>query len=61
MRLLGGLFCHYQGFVQGYAGLAIARVFLGAAEGAILPGSVAYLSEFYRRRGAWCIPIDICF
>jgi len=45
-----GLVCTFQGFVHNYAGLAIARVFLGAAEGAILPGSVAYLSEFYRRR-----------
>jgi len=45
-----GLVCTFQGFVQNYGGLVAARFFLGACEGAILPGSVAYLSEFYRRR-----------
>jgi len=45
-----GLVTTFQGFVTGYAGLAVCRAVLGACEGAILPGCVTYLSEFYRRR-----------
>ncbi|KAK9898406.1 MFS general substrate transporter [Cystobasidium minutum MCA 4210] len=47
-----GLVCTFQGFVTSYGGLIAARFFLGACEGAILPGSVAYLSEFYRRKSS---------
>lgn len=45
-----GLCTTFQGFVTNYAGLAICRAVLGACEGAILPGCVTYLSEFYRRK-----------
>lgn len=34
-----GLVTTFQGFIHNYAGLLVARFFLGAAEGAILPVS----------------------
>jgi MFS family permease len=37
------------GFVKSYAGLLVARFFLGLCEGGLLGGMVVYLSMFYRR------------
>lgn len=37
-----GLVTTFQGFIHNYAGLLAARFFLGAAEGAILPVSLAH-------------------
>ncbi|KAF2181650.1 MFS general substrate transporter [Zopfia rhizophila CBS 207.26] len=37
------------GFVTSYAGLLIARTFLGLAEGGLLGGMLVYLAMFYRR------------
>ncbi|BEJ10795.1 hypothetical protein CspHIS471_0102170 [Cutaneotrichosporon sp. HIS471] len=44
-----GLVTTFQGFVTTYPGLLAARFFLGLTEGAILPSSMTYLSNFYRR------------
>ncbi|KLT42605.1 MFS general substrate transporter, partial [Cutaneotrichosporon oleaginosum] len=44
-----GLVTTFQGFIHNYEGLLAARFFLGATEGAILPSSMTYLSNFYRR------------
>lgn len=44
-----GLVTTFQGFVHNYEGLLVSRFFLGAAEGAILPACMTYLSTFYRR------------
>ncbi|KAI8454146.1 major facilitator superfamily domain-containing protein [Phakopsora pachyrhizi] len=38
-----------QGFVKSFNGLICARVFLGLAEGGMMPGIVLYLSYFYTR------------
>ena len=38
-----------QGLVTSYSGLLAARFFLGLTEGAILPGSITYMSIFYCR------------
>ena len=54
-RLLPALVCSWglvttlQGLVTSYGGLLAARFFLGLCEGAILPGSITYLSTFYTR------------
>jgi MFS family permease len=37
------------GFVKSYAGLMVARFFLGLAEGGLLGGMLVYLAMFYRR------------
>lgn len=37
------------GFVKSYAGLLVARFFLGLAEGGLLGGMLVYLAMFYRR------------
>jgi MFS family permease len=37
------------GFVKSYAGLLVARFFLGLAEGGLLGGIIIYLAMFYRR------------
>ncbi|OCL11192.1 MFS general substrate transporter [Glonium stellatum] len=37
------------GFVKSYAGLLVARFFLGLAEGGLLGGMIIYLAMFYRR------------
>lgn len=37
------------GFVKSYAGLLVARFFLGLAEGGLLGGMIVYLAMFYRR------------
>ncbi|KAL7422803.1 hypothetical protein Q5752_002099 [Cryptotrichosporon argae] len=50
LAILWGVVTTFQGFVSSFGGLVAARFFLGACEGAILPGSIAYLSTFYRRR-----------
>lgn len=47
--VIWGLVTTFQGFVHNYAGLLAARFFLGAAEGAILPCCMTYLSSFYTR------------
>lgn len=36
-------------FVTTFAGLCVARAFLGLAEGGTMPGIAFYLSTFYRR------------
>lgn len=38
-----------MGFVTSYKGLLAVRVFLGIAEGGLLPGIVLYLSMMYKR------------
>ncbi|OBT52182.1 hypothetical protein VE04_06590 [Pseudogymnoascus sp. 24MN13] len=44
-----GIVAMSLGFVQNYAGLMVARAFLGATEGGLLPGIVLYLSGMYTR------------
>jgi MFS family permease len=44
-----GLVSMCTGFVKSYAGLLVARFFLGLAEGGLLGGMLVYLSMFYRR------------
>ncbi|KAK4969888.1 hypothetical protein LTR66_011624 [Elasticomyces elasticus] len=38
-----------MGFVKSYAGLLVARFFLGLCEGGLLGGMIIYLAMFYRR------------
>ncbi|BEJ10861.1 hypothetical protein CspHIS471_0102830 [Cutaneotrichosporon sp. HIS471] len=49
LMLAWGIVTTFQGFVTNYAGLLACRFFLGAAEGAILPCCITYLSTFYTR------------
>ena len=44
-----GLVSMCTGFVKSYAGLLVARFFLGLAEGGLLGGLLVYLAMFYRR------------
>lgn len=44
-----GLVSMCSGFVKTYAGLLVARFFLGLAEGGLLGGLLVYLAMFYRR------------
>ncbi|KAF2653746.1 MFS general substrate transporter [Lophiostoma macrostomum CBS 122681] len=44
-----GLVSMCTGFVKSYAGLLVARFFLGFAEGGLLGGMIIYLAMFYRR------------
>jgi MFS family permease len=44
-----GIVSMCTGFVKSYAGLLVARFFLGLAEGGLLGGMLVYLSMFYRR------------
>ncbi|KAF1957524.1 MFS general substrate transporter, partial [Byssothecium circinans] len=44
-----GLVSMCTGFVKSYAGLLVARFFLGLAEGGLLGGRLVYLAMFYRR------------
>ncbi|OAG05531.1 MFS general substrate transporter [Paraphaeosphaeria sporulosa] len=44
-----GLVSMCTGFVKSYAGLLVARFFLGLAEGGLLGGMLVYLAMFYRR------------
>ena len=37
------------GFTKSFAGLLVARLFLGLCEGVLLGGMVCYLAFFYRR------------
>jgi MFS family permease len=39
-----------QGCVSSFAGLSVARAFLGLVEGPMFPGIVLYLSGFYTRK-----------
>ncbi|KAI0676590.1 MFS general substrate transporter [Trametes maxima] len=50
MVILWGLTCTLQGVVHNYAGLIVARLFLGLFEGGLLPAISLYLSSFYPRR-----------
>ncbi|EIW55358.1 MFS general substrate transporter [Trametes versicolor FP-101664 SS1] len=50
MVILWGLTCTLQGVVHNYAGLVVARLFLGLFEGGLLPAISLYLSSFYPRR-----------
>ena len=38
-----------SGLISSFAGLVVARAFLGLAEGPMFPGIVLYLSGFYTR------------
>ncbi|KLT43441.1 MFS general substrate transporter [Cutaneotrichosporon oleaginosum] len=49
LMLAWGIVTTFQGFVHNYAGLLACRFFLGAAEGAVLPCCITYLSSFYTR------------
>ncbi|KAI6036283.1 major facilitator superfamily domain-containing protein [Pisolithus microcarpus] len=49
MVTLWGIVAAMQGFVTGYIGLLLCRLFLGLAQGGVLPGVVLYLSFFYPR------------
>jgi MFS family permease len=49
MATLWGLITALQGLVTSYQGLLVARVFLGLAEGGLLPGIMLVMSRFYRR------------
>jgi MFS family permease len=44
-----GLVSMCTGFVKSYAGLLVARFFLGLTEGGLLGGMLVYLAMFYRR------------
>jgi MFS family permease len=44
-----GLVSTFLGFTKSYAGLVVARLFLGLFEGGLLGGIVVYLAMFYRR------------
>ncbi|KAF2205832.1 MFS general substrate transporter [Delitschia confertaspora ATCC 74209] len=44
-----GLISLCTGFVKSYAGLLVARFFLGLAEGGLLGGMIVYLAMFYPR------------
>lgn len=44
-----GIISLCTGFVKSYAGLLVARFFLGFAEGGLLGGMLVYLAMFYRR------------
>ncbi|KAI0657017.1 MFS general substrate transporter [Cubamyces menziesii] len=50
MVILWGITCTLQGVVHNYAGLIVARLFLGLFEGGLLPAICLYLSSFYPRR-----------
>ncbi|KAI0764538.1 MFS general substrate transporter [Trametes elegans] len=50
MVILWGITCTLQGVVTSYAGLVVARLFLGLFEGGLLPAITLYLSSFYPRR-----------
>lgn len=41
--------CTFLGFTKSFAGLVVARLFLGAFEGGLLGGCIVYLSLFHRR------------
>ncbi|CAH7686056.1 major facilitator superfamily domain-containing protein [Phakopsora pachyrhizi] len=47
--IIWGLVTMLQGFVKSFNGLICARIFLGLAEGGMMPGIVLYLSYFYTR------------
>ena len=50
-----------MGFTKSYAGLIVARCFLGLFEGGLLPGIIVYLNFFYRRHElAWRIGLFYC-
>lgn len=44
-----GLVSTFLGFTKSFAGLVVARLFLGAFEGGLLGGIIVYLAMFYRR------------
>lgn len=44
-----GLVSTFLGFTRSFAGLVVARLFLGALEGGLLGGIIVYLAMFYRR------------
>ncbi|CUA76385.1 putative transporter C1002,16c [Schizosaccharomyces pombe 972h-] [Rhizoctonia solani] len=44
-----GLCMTFMGFVHSYAGLLVARAFLGIAEGGLFPGVTFYITMWYRR------------
>lgn len=50
LMVIWGVVTMCQGFVTNYVGLVLCRVFLGAAEGAIIPACITYLATFYRRQ-----------
>lgn len=45
-----GIVSTLTGIVQSYAGLIVARVFLGLLEGGLLPGLTVYLTLFYTKK-----------
>ncbi|KAF2446267.1 MFS general substrate transporter [Karstenula rhodostoma CBS 690.94] len=49
LLIVWGLVSMCTGFVKSYAGLLVARFFLGLAEGGLLGGMLVYLAMFYRR------------
>lgn len=50
-----------MGFTKSFAGLIVARCFLGLFEGGLLPGIIVYLAMFYpRHKMAWRIGLFYC-
>ncbi|KIJ43562.1 hypothetical protein M422DRAFT_75513 [Sphaerobolus stellatus SS14] len=45
-----GIIAICTAFIENYAGLILTRIFLGLAEGGLLPGLVYVMSRYYRRR-----------
>lgn len=56
-----GLTSTFLGFTKSYAGLLVARFFLGLCEGGLLGGIVVYLAMFYQRHDmGWRIGLFYC-
>lgn len=45
-----GIIATLTGITQSYAGLIVARLFLGAVEGGLFPGLIVYLTLFYEKK-----------
>lgn len=56
-----GLVSTFMGLTKSFAGLVVARCFLGLFEGGLLPGIIVYLAMFYpRHKIAWRIGLFYC-
>lgn len=56
-----GLVSTFLGFTKSFAGLIVARCFLGLFEGCLLPGIIVYLAMFYERHDMlWRIGLFYC-
>lgn len=58
---LWGVVSTFLGFTKSFAGLVVARLFLGAFEGGLLGGIVVYLAMWYRRHEMlWRVGVFYC-